>query len=166
LFIERGKSRGKEEKMSLDVLNAKVKTFFDNVDPSKKQEDRDQWVFTAYSKGEPYVNGELMRIYGMDLNTFANNNIPRAIPVQGYAQPQQQQYAQQPQYVQQPQYAQQQYVQQYGGRPVMQTGGTPVVIVEQGGGYGYNNGYQQRQADADLCFCLTALFACLICFEF
>jgi hypothetical protein len=153
---------------SLEVLSRKVRAFYANVDPTKSQASMDELVFAAYQNGEEFVNSQLRNKYGMDLNTFASDiGVQPAAAVVVVRQTQ-------------PGY--------YQGVPangmVINPGtgqGAGVVYMTPSQSYApgyYNNtsafssnqpyngqNGQQRPPNNDFCLCLTALLACLICFD-
>ena len=144
--------------MSLEVLSEKVRTFYANVDPSKSQAEMDQVVFSAYQNGEAFVNDQLLKKYGMDLNTFYT---PTATPVE----PQQAKPVQAQIYTGQPlgaTRAQPMMVNQYGQPVILVQGTTPFSSNQQ------YVAYEQRQSPPadDCCICLTWLLACIICVDF
>jgi len=166
---------------SLEALSAKVRGFYARVDPNKSQAEMDEVVFAAYSKGEGVVNAELRARYGgQDLNTYAPNIGQTAHPVistgviasptNGYVISQgvsaNGYYQQQPQatVVVDPYTNQQRVVylqtapqQYYGNGPTPFSSSQPYPPT-------YDQ-YRQQKASNDMCFCITALLACLICFD-
>ena len=152
--------------MSLEDLSQKVRIFYANVDPNKSQVQMDEVTFNAYSKGEAFVNAQLQAKYGMDLNTFSSAPAHVATATVIMAQP----VNPQPQ----PQYAAYGQGGQGNAVPMMinDNGVQRVVYVQQqpGVAYGGNQTYYdpnraRQQQEQEFCFCLTALLACLICFE-
>jgi len=176
---------------TLDVMSAKVRNFYANVDPTKSQGEMDEVTFLLYSKGEAHVNANLRAKYnGMDLSTFplgTNQFRPQPATTVVMAQPMHDIPVASAATVVQSAPGNPAMILTENGRgqkvvfvPQQLTHGTLTVYSGPGGPtpfsssspYGYQPQayydpyYRQQQSNSNWCLGLAALFTCLLCLDF